>query len=160
MQYRLYYAGYDRATGLEQIGLATSDDLHTWKRATQGPIIPVGSAGECDAVQTSNPCVVKIGSTYKMWYHGKAKDGRTAICYAESSDGIAWNVHTGPVLAAPVEEAGVYRAGFQQPHVLFDAKRGIYRMWYARQKKEQSTIGYAESSDGVAWTIQKEDILV
>lgn len=160
MRYRLYYAGYDLATGLEQIGLATSDDLRTWKRAVQNPIIPVGSAGECDAAQTSNPCVLKVDSVFKMWYHGKAADGRIAICYAESGDGIVWNVHKGPVLASQREEAGVYRAGFQQPHVLFDAERSVYRMWYARQTEIRSTIGYAESPDGLAWTIQKEDILV
>lgn len=158
--YKLYYAGYDLATGLEQIGLATSDDLRTWKRAAQNPIIPVGSAGECDAVQTSNPCVLKINGIYKMWYHGKAADGRTAICYAESEDGISWKVQQGPILAAPPEEAGVYRAGYQQPHVLFDSERSVYRMWYARQTDARTSFGYAESPDGRTWTIRKEDILM
>jgi predicted GH43/DUF377 family glycosyl hydrolase len=158
--YKLYYAGYNLATGLEQIGLATSDDLKVWKRATKNPIIPVGSAGECDAAQTSNPCVLKVGATFKMWYHGKAVDGRTSICYAESEDGVVWQVNHGPVLSAPREEVGVYRAGFQQPHVLYDTEHSTYRMWFTRQTEALATIGYAESSDGRAWTIQKEDILV
>jgi hypothetical protein len=33
-------------------------------------------------------------------------------------------------------------------------------MWYARQTDARATFGYAESSDGRAWVIVKEDILV
>jgi hypothetical protein len=95
-----------------------------------------------------------------MWYHGKAADGRVSVCYAESTDGVRWDVSPGPVLAASPEEAGSYRAGFQQPHVLFDEKTGKYRMWFARQTPNRTSIGYAESPDGRAWDVQKKDCLV
>jgi hypothetical protein len=40
----------------------------------------------------SRPCIVKDGSTYKMWYGHRATPGATTyrIGYAESKDGIEW----------------------------------------------------------------------
>jgi predicted GH43/DUF377 family glycosyl hydrolase len=154
--YFLYYAGYSRATGLEQIGLATSGDLETWQRAAHNPIIPAGSAGACDEAQTSNPCVLKVGGIYKMWYQGKAKSGQLSVCYAESLDGREWKAHRGPVLASTTSG---FRAGYHQPHVLFDEVRNLYRMWVTHHKEKDSTIAYAESADGLSWEI-KDDALV
>ncbi len=149
-KYFLYYAGLNAADGIEQIGVAVSDDLRTWTRPHQKPIIPLGSAGEVDVLQTSNPCVLMRDGLFRMWYQGRGRDGRLNICYAESSDGLTWRARKGAVLAPPLQTSG-YRAGYQQPHVLFDQELRIYRMWFTSQDGARSHISYAESSDGLTW---------
>ncbi len=158
-KYCLYYAGLDSPDSVEQIGLAISDDLRQWSQVQNSPVIPVGSAGAADAAQTSNPCVIKRDGRYRMWYQGKSVDGRTSVCYAESPDGIVWTADHEPVLSPDQAERGVYRAGFQHPHVVFDTARNVYRMWYVRQTEEKSVIGYAESSDGRHWLVVNGNVL-
>jgi len=148
MAYFLYYAGYEKSSGLEQIGLATSMDLHTWKRVSPKPIIPAGSAGECDIEQTSNPCVLKHEGRFKMWYQGRSSSGAASVCFAESPDGIVWQVKKGPVLA-PAGEG--YRVGYHQPHVLFNEAKSCFQMWVTLHDGSASKIVYAESSDGLSW---------
>ena len=39
------------------------------------------------------------------------------------------------------------------PHVLWDAEKRLYRMWYsAGEQYEPNSIGYATSPDGLHWT--------
>lgn len=158
-EYRLYYAGYNQGNNVEQIGLATSHDLINWKRVSRDPLIPLGASGEADAAQTSNPCVVKAGGAYHMWYQGKALDGRISICHAVSPDGLRFTADKESVLSPSIEEQNTYRAGFHQPHVLFDAPAQRFQMWFVRQTEEGSVIGYAQSSDAVTWTIQEQPVL-
>ena len=57
-----------------------------------------------DATETSiaRPCVVKDGSTYRMWYCSRGAAYR--IGYAESSDGLAWTRMDDEVDVSPVAE--------------------------------------------------------
>lgn len=158
-RYWLYYAGYDQATGLEQIGLAVSHDLKVWKRPSQHPIVPVGSAGDADVVQTSNPFVLKEGNLFRMWYQGKSTSGRLSICYAESHDGIAWNFFPSLAFSHKEESSGEYREGYHHPHVLKDPQTGIYRMWFSFQRGGIATIACAESVDGKQWEVKNEKVL-
>ncbi len=55
-----------------------------------------------------------------------------------------------PVLSAekPWEKVAV-----MCPHVIFDDKERLYRMWYSGgEQYEPNAIGYATSPDGVNWT--------
>ncbi len=151
----MFYAGLNSPDGIEQIGLAVSDDLVSWTRTSDKPIIPVGSAGDADALQTSNPCVIHENGVFRMWYQGRGKDGRLSVCYAESVDCLSWTARTGAVLSAQ-EEVNGYRAGFQQPHVIFDSAENQYRMWFVKQNEASSSIWHATSIDGVLWNITGE----
>jgi len=157
MEYLLYYAGFNRASGLEQIGLAKSDDLVHWTRASQLPVVVAGSCGGADAAQSSNPCVLREDERFRMWYQGKSKQGALSVCYAESLDGVAWQVRPEAVLA-PLA-AGGYRYGYQQPHVLYDRGLGIFRMWCAKHEANNAMIAYAESNDGISWVVRDENVL-
>ena len=92
-------------------------------------------------------CVLKTGSTYKMWYTGQAH-GNSYIGCAESADGLTFRrVQTAPVLfpEAPWEGASV-----MNPCVLYE--NGVYRMWYsAGETYEPNVLCYAESGDGLHW---------
>ena len=100
----------------------------------------------------NRPAVVKNGSIYHMWYTGQYKggmaDGTSDIFHAVSEDGVHF-VRTSdePVLSAtePWEKQAV-----MCPCVVWDGQK--YRMWYsAGEQYEPNAIGYAESTDGLAW---------
>ncbi|MBC7260837.1 MAG: hypothetical protein H5T63_02390, partial [Chloroflexi bacterium] len=97
-----------------------------------------------------DPCVIKDGSTYKMWYTHVDDSENWRIYYAYSSDGTSWTVH-GEVLA-PSGTPGAYdEVRVAGPAVIKDGD--TYKMWFgARNANAVWTIGYAVSSDGVSWT--------
>jgi len=63
----------------EQIGVATSRDLKTWRRYAGNPIVSNGGAGSCDEKFASDPCVMQSGKQWAFFYYsldaqGKARD--------------------------------------------------------------------------------------
>jgi len=100
--------------------------------------------------QVNRPVVVKRDNLYHIWYTGQAS-GRSCIGYATSTDGHKWKrTSDKPVLSPeePWENVAV-----MCPHVLWDTKEGLYRMWYsAGEQYEPNAIGYATSSDGRHWS--------
>jgi predicted GH43/DUF377 family glycosyl hydrolase len=98
----------------------------------------------------NRPVVLRHGGKYRMWYTGQAK-GKSWIGHATSEDGKTWTrTSDRPVLSAeePWEKVAV-----MCPHVLFDDKEKLYRMWYSGgEQYEPNAIGYATSPDGLKWT--------
>jgi hypothetical protein len=107
----------------------------------------------------ANPCVLIENGRYRAWYvsatgwttvHDKPYP-HYVIRHAESVDGLRWS-DGGPVCIGhdDPDEFGISR-----PWVVRDADR--YRMWYSvRSRSAPYRIGYAESSDGLAW-VRKDD---
>ena len=157
-KYTLYYAGYNRINDQEQLGVITSQDLHTWTRPISGPMISLSFAG-MKLLQTSNPCVIQKDGKHLMWFQGKLSNKTLAIFYAESMDGIKWEGRAMPVLALSSEEQGGFRAGYQHPHVIHDEQKSLYRMWLVINREKRSTIGYAESPDGINWNIINTSVI-
>lgn len=128
------------------IALFESTDGEQW---TSPSIVlrPQNSAWEQDV---NRPSVVRVGSTYHMWYTGQA-NGHSAIGYAVSSNGRDWTrVGNQPVLTptAPWEKEAV-----MCPSVLWDEGTKTFRMWYSGGEQfEPDAIGYATSPDGTHWT--------
>jgi len=136
------------------------------KPGRKKPGAPVGH----DYYNLSDPCVVKVGEEFYMWY---TSSGVTAgipvnhcsISLAVSLDGISWEKRgSGPVLDADpgawdayaVETACVVLDGA-------DAERP-FKMWYAGRTKDVKgdpgyDIGYAWSADGMAWTKHPSPVL-
>lgn len=108
-----------------------------------------------DGDDVDDPTVVKVGSTYDMWYTGYPEDGGPpAIFLATSADGVNWvRGNSGnPVLqgtAGTFDANGVYGAD-----VVYDPTDPIapYKMWYSGRQGEFGGIGYATSLDGLSWT--------
>ncbi len=151
-KYFLYYAGFNKKTQEEQVGVATSVDLSTWHYVGDVPQIPLKTQGRHDALQTSNPCVLRHGGIYKMWYQGKSESGFLSVCYAESKDGISWSPYTHAVLSEDLSRNAGFREGFQHPHVLFNEEKKIFQMWCVLYKNNMTSIGFSESSDGISWS--------
>lgn len=97
----------------------------------------------------NRPVVLHHAGKYHLWYTGQA-GGRSWIGYATSADGRTWRrMSDKPVLAAsePWEKVAV-----MCPHVLWDEKTRLYRMWYSGgEQNEPNAIGYATSADGLIW---------
>jgi len=83
-----------------------------------------------------------------MWYTGLSGT-RANIGYTTSPDGINWTKYAGnPVLN--VGSAGSWEEDVLSPCVYFDGAN--YHMWYEGANWPSSSIGYATSPDGLAWT--------
>jgi predicted GH43/DUF377 family glycosyl hydrolase len=130
----------------KSIALVQSNDGVRWSK----PQVVLGPDAGSDWEQDLNrPVVIKVGDGYRMWYTAQAR-GRSWIGCASSVDGKAWRrVSNRSVLAAdrPWEKVAV-----MCPHVIYDAKARLYRMWYSGgEQYEPNAIGYATSHDGVKW---------
>lgn len=85
--YHLFYnAKTDEKRWHEQIGLATSPDLKTWTRHPGNPILGNGLADAPDSRFTSDPCVLRHGSWWALYYYGLAADGRARDLLALGRD--------------------------------------------------------------------------
>lgn len=96
-----YNAKTDGSPWREQTGYAVSRDLRTWRRADANPVVPVGPAGAWDDVFASDPCVLRVGDTWAMFYYGLSTDGR-------ARDGVAFSrdLHTWTKAPAPLIDVG------------------------------------------------------
>jgi predicted GH43/DUF377 family glycosyl hydrolase len=84
-----------------------------------------------------------------MWYTGQA-NGRSWIGYATSVDGKTWKRQSDKPVLAPKETWE--KQAVMCPHVLYEGKDKLYRMWYsAGEQYEPNAVGYASSPDGQTW---------
>jgi predicted GH43/DUF377 family glycosyl hydrolase len=70
----------------EQIGVATSTDLKTWRRYAQNPIIANGPAGSWDERFASDPCVMLDGKRWVFFYYSLDKKGKARDLLALGKD--------------------------------------------------------------------------
>jgi predicted GH43/DUF377 family glycosyl hydrolase len=88
----VFYNAKDRGEWpwTEQTGVATSRDLTNWRRHENNPVLTAGAPGEFDERFASDPCVLRDGSFWVMFYFGLAGDGHAREGYATSRDLITW----------------------------------------------------------------------
>jgi hypothetical protein len=149
-----YYTGWSLGASVPfylNVGLARSDDGGlSFRKVSLAPLLDRNGV---DPYLTASPWVLVENGTWRMWYVSGTEwtdspSGpihRYHIKYAESSDGVRWD-RRGVVCIdydSPDEHA------FGRPCVVRDGDR--YRMWYS-YRGSSYRIGYAESSDGIAWT--------
>jgi predicted GH43/DUF377 family glycosyl hydrolase len=99
----LFYNAKNKNHGrwIEQTGVATSKDLRSWNRYEHNPVIRVTpDAWDCGFV--SNPCVLKNGDEWVMYYFGynykKAQEG-----IATSKDLLNWTKYPEPIITVGEE---------------------------------------------------------
>lgn len=153
-QVYMYYTGWTRGSSVpfvNSIGLAVSDDDGlTFRKISEGPIL---SRNTVDPYLVANPCVLKEGDQWRMWYlsavkwvlKSKKPKHYYHIRYAQSADGIIWKGE-GKV-CIDFQSANEY--AISRPCVIQE-KGNRYRMWYSF-RGERYRIGYAESPDGCNW---------
>ena len=146
--YRMWFSWRPKRS----IALVESRDGIEWS----APQIVLGPNDETDWEDNINrPGVLRRDGVHHMWYTGQAR-GRSWIGYATSPDGIRWQRRSSqPVLSA---EAPWEKVAVMCPHVLWDAEKRLYRMWYsAGEQYEPNSIGYATSPDGLHWTRHQDN---
>lgn len=139
----------------KSLALSTSTDGKNWT----APQIILGpnDANEWEK-DLNRPVVVLKDGVYHLWYTGQAK-GKSRIAYATSTDGVNFTRQSNAaVLSAeePWEKVAV-----MCPHVIWDEKENLFKMWYSGgEQHEPDAIGYATSPDGLKWTKRKEPVFV
>jgi len=150
--YHMWYSGYDG--NHFRIGYATSTDGTNWTKYENNPVLDMGDMGSWDDKGVSFPVVLKINSTFHIWYSGD-NVLVSRIGHATSEDGKDWTKdESNPVLdigdTGTWEEMGV----FPMPNsILFED--GEYKMWYGGKDGSMPpayAMGYASSADGRKWT--------
>jgi predicted GH43/DUF377 family glycosyl hydrolase len=86
--YHMWYAGYDGSR--TRVGYASSPDGISWQVNGYNPILDLGSSGEWDDDSVNEPCVLMVGSEWKMWYLGfeDVGAGIAHIGYAEERPSV------------------------------------------------------------------------
>ena len=137
----MWYHGCNEGYESCSIGYATSPDGKNWTKHVANPVLE-GESGEWDGEIVGSPAVIRNGTGYEMWYWGGSAIGR-----ATSSDGIHWTKESNN----PVLSEGWNGQSPAQPFVLLEGD--IYKMWFRQGATSDSSIGYAESTDGIHWTL-------
>lgn len=158
-RFMLYYEAED-AGRTNTIGLVTSneEDLAVLT-INRTQVIGLGGSGSGYETGATDPSVIvdkRLAETtrrYKIWFEGR--NGSTStIIYATSADGLAWTGFSKCTGLTPT--FGSVRVA--DPTVLLDGT--TYKMWFEAVnstnggKDGAGSFGYAESTDGVAWTIK------
>jgi len=138
--YKMWYTGCDALYEECSVGFAASLNEHDWVKHPGNPVL-MGAPGEWDEGFIGWPAVLKNGDMFEMWYSSNGKIGR-----ATSSNGVFWTKDANN----PVLSGGWGGKAVWQPAVLLED--GTYKMWYRQGPAADSSIGYAESADGIHWT--------
>jgi predicted GH43/DUF377 family glycosyl hydrolase len=119
------------------------------------PVLRPTASTVGDGDNVDDPTVVKVGTTYYMWYTGYPEDGSApAIYLATSVDGTNW-VRGNSGKAVLQGTAGAFDAdGVYGADVVYDPTDVIapYKMWFSGRGGAFGGIGYASSLDGLTWT--------
>jgi predicted GH43/DUF377 family glycosyl hydrolase len=67
--YLFYNAKLATKPNKEQTGVAVSRDLRTWTRHAANPLIRNGGEGSLDEIFASDPCVLRFGRQWAMFYY-------------------------------------------------------------------------------------------
>jgi len=118
------------------------------------PSLMTGAAGAWDDTEVCCATAFQQGTTLLLWFAGhSAADPTWRIGVARSFDGgvnFVEDSHN-PVLREGGREDYDGR-GVTDPDVVYDPQRRMFRLWYTAQGSlGRTSIGYAVSTDGVAW---------
>ncbi len=124
-----------------------------WVQYPDNPVIGPGDPGEWDSGFRQVVNVVSDGSMYHLYFIGDDEaDGiPSGIGHATSSDGVTWTIDPNNPVLTPGAEGEWDEGGIADNAVIYDD--GEFYMWYAGWVDDwQSSVGYATSPDGSAWT--------
>jgi hypothetical protein len=154
----LYYLGWNLGVTVpwrNAIGLAIyNETAQEFERYSKAPIM---DRHHVDPYSISYPFVLEDDGVYRMWYGSnlswgpRQDDMAHVIKYAESDDGLHWR-REGKI-ALHFRDPSEY--AMSRPFVI--KEDGLYRMWYSYRGRAYR-IGYAESSDALAWERKDEQI--
>lgn len=159
MVYPAYYNGAQPGLDQYAIGRAISYDGRNLGRWMGNPVLQRNTTGDWDGSWIKDPCVVRDGDTYKMWYAGRSTGTSLyQIGLATSTDGITWTKSTANPVITLGSTGEPDSGGCTMPNIWKDStavgSTTLWRMLYAGTSSGGSVYGvcYAYSSDGITWT--------
>jgi predicted GH43/DUF377 family glycosyl hydrolase len=144
---------------------ATSRDGVRWSIDPSPVLSPSANPEDWDSARIESPSVVKVGSTYHLYYAGAdaagAAAGVYAIGHATSRDGRTWvKDPANPVLRAQVHDPTSWGfRGVGEPEIVLHPETGLFHLYYTSMRfsnaaREHGRIGImlATSTDGRSFT--------
>lgn len=124
-----------------------------WNQNAADTNIDLTFTGSQDGSQILDPCVVKKGDTYHMWFTGVQNLGSLGlyykIRYVRSNDGINWsnpnpfNDILAPTISA---DATADTHGVRVGTVIYDAEEDEFKMWYRGRHSTENRWKYFYAS--------------
>lgn len=112
---------------IEQMGLATSDDMLNWKRYSGNPVVRNGGSGSYDEQFCSDGKVFRDGDHWVMFYFGVGRGG-AHIMAAFSKDLLHWVQHPEPLYKAGGHPDGLDKQYAHKISLVYES--GIFYMYY------------------------------
>ena len=133
-----------------------------WNQYSDNPVMRPGTRPQWNSSSSFAPTVIMFKDTLRMWYAGGTEygfNGKIAIGYAWSLDGITWQQYTNNPVLSPQSGDWDYPHCIY-PHVMTDGD--TLRMWFAGGSMIQTgmRVGYATSVDGINWNRYPEPVIV
>ena len=143
-QYWMYYCGGGAAHDRYRIHLATSDDLWTWRRHPENPMV-------VDGYDARDPMVLRVGNEWVMYYTGNSEPaGGHHVVYAVTSrDLVRWE-NRREVFRHPA--IGTYGGPTESPFVV--RRNGRYYLFVCTNAPYNTSAIY-ESADPFHWEISQ-----
>lgn len=127
-KYVNFYNAKKMPEWVEQIGLATSDNLLEWHRHPHNPIIQV-TPGGYDEKFASDAKVFRDGDHWIMFYFGVGRGG-AHIMVAFSTDLYSWTVDPEPLYKAGGNPSGLDKNHAHKISLVWNSENETYYMFY------------------------------
>lgn len=138
---------YNAANGhTEQLGLALSDDLLTWKRVAHNPVIPVGPEGSYNQNFSSDGKVFRDGDHWVMFFFGVGRSG-AHIMAAFSHDLHHWTVDPEPLYKAGGNPSGLDKQFAHKISLVWNPANETFYMFYNAVGEQGRGIGLITSRE-------------
>jgi hypothetical protein len=125
-----YYDFYNAAEGgVEQSGVAFSENLLDWRRHPANPVIPVGPKGSFNEVFSSDPKVYRDGDHWIMIFFGVGQ-GHAHIMAAYSRDLLTWTVDPEPLYKAGGHPDGLDAEHAHKVSLVYHSASDTFYLFY------------------------------
>jgi len=169
--WHLYYAAWDGTFRPPHAknwttGMAESDDAGlSWRRTGDSPLIEVGQRGSPHESATGSCAVVPVGDEYWMYYTAISDDRswpphglRISCALAVSADGgHTFEPHPMGAVVHPDRRDPMASFCCSKPVVYHED--GVFRMWYNSAGETTYRVRYAESVDGMHFSVAPDAVI-
>ena len=140
-----FYNFYNAASGrIEQMGLALSDDLLTWRRHERNPVIPNGPKGSYNEKFSSDGKVFRDGDHWVCFFFGVGRGG-AHVMTAFSRDLYRWTVDPEPIYKAGGDPSGLDRRYAHKISLVWNPANGTCYLFYCAVGNKGRGIGLITS---------------
>jgi predicted GH43/DUF377 family glycosyl hydrolase len=142
-QFYNFYNAKHMPDWIEQMGVATSTDLHTWRRYAGNPVVRVRPGG-FDEQFCSDGKVFRDGDHWVMMYFGVGR-GSAHILAAFSRDLLHWTAHPEPLYRAGGHPGGLDTIHAHKTSLVYDAACDTFHLFYCAVGNRNRCIGLLTS---------------